>query len=563
MKGARTRWPAAAALAAFFAAGCDYWRNLVDDKPVTRVPLAIEVRDAWTGNPLADVYEPLCEDSARGIPFPISDGRISISEAATGPYTITCRTGPGQGAYYERSKTFDVGRSGGALVMDMARRGGQDWYPEDREKQVSFPSETLILFPAKGSIRANPFDTSGAFEYHWSFAANSGRLNRGPASEQRNNPIYGLNVLASDVQAGPDTLTLTVKSYLGGRERSPYTVGSSSAPFRWVRNLPPQIEASLNSITFRLGCGENLNRPRINFRARDPDAGICDSVVFETKDANVVFNVKEAGQAKEVRRLVKICNDTNNPVLVRLTNPFTDPSTARVTNRISVTAWDGNGETSDTVLEFSSDNNDAPKVEFRKLGAQSTFFPFPEVQFSMHVNDDFGVPKDITVDWGDGTRSKPDYPRSALDFEFEVRHIFQDTGFKIVTAYVTDACDTMRADTVRERIHIIANSYPRIFLDRQRTEPVDAGSVRHSFYLSVADANFDNDGDSLTKVFVSWGDGADTLLSPDKLRAADLYLAHLYPLPASGSVKYPVTVSVEDANRGYDDSTFQAEISRP
>lgn len=562
MKGFRTRW-LAAALAALFAAGCDYWRNLVDEKPVTQVPLAIEVKDAWTGSPLIDVYEPLCEDSARGLSFSISDGILSLPDAATGRYTLTCRTGPGQGAYFERSKTFDLGRAGGTFVVDMARRGGADWYPEARDWHVWFPLDTVIYFPVKDSILAIPFGSGNKFQYLWSFAAHPGLPSRGSHSDYRDEPVFALNVLASDVKAGPDTLTLTVKSYLGGHEKDPYTVGSYSVPFRWVRNQPPQLEASLNSLTFRVGCKDS-DQPRINFRARDPDAGDCDSVVFKSSDANVVFDVSDTREPKEVQRVMKTCSDTTNPLKVRLKNPFTEPSTARVYNRIEFTAWDGNGEKSDTNLVFSSDNNDAPKVEIRRLGTRSTFFPYPEIQFWIHVNDDFGSPLDITVDWGDGsTPSKPDYPKGVLDFEFEVRHVFQDTGVKTVTIQVTDGCGLVRKATVNERIHIIANSPPSIILAGQRTEPVDAGNIRYRFFLSVADANFDNDGDSLTAAYVTWGDGKRDTVRAEELREADIYLDHLYPLPASGSMKYEIVVDVRDAHRGSDDSTFQVEITRP
>src|SRR4051812_9679174 len=61
------RFPArpllAAAVAGLLASGCDYWKNLVDDKTVADAELRIKVTDLYTGWNLEDVT---CKDAKRG-----------------------------------------------------------------------------------------------------------------------------------------------------------------------------------------------------------------------------------------------------------------------------------------------------------------------------------------------------------------------------------------------------------------------------------------------------------------------------------------------------------------
>ena len=53
---------AAALAAGLMASGCDYWRNLVDDRTVTRQRLDIKVFDVWTLQPIP---EATCVDRQR------------------------------------------------------------------------------------------------------------------------------------------------------------------------------------------------------------------------------------------------------------------------------------------------------------------------------------------------------------------------------------------------------------------------------------------------------------------------------------------------------------------
>lgn len=425
------RLMAAVAAVGLLAAGCDYWGNLVDEKKVTRVRVAISVVDAWTGYSLVAH----CKDTAHGLDILTDEaGQVKLTTAQTGPYSISCESD----GYYPVLKNAQVGITGDSMTVEMARMGKEHWYPGDPTKQVAFTQDALLhRFPGTLSLMAYPLDPDGRFRYEWRFARNV-RFNR-----TFQHPVSAQNFLwatadTGTVVPGEDTVIVTVASRLAGREF--YEVGSDTLHVNWVRNKRPHFDTVyLTSAqkTFRVDCAGAADIPRLVVTASDQDEdGVCDSLVLYTRDSS-------SGLANIP--VTRACGD-RSIFRMQLKNPFGKPQPGDpervLPNILHISAYDNNKERIDTSISFNSRFNALPVVKIARVGPEINFLTNQTVRMKFDINDneDGGALQALIVNWEAGVEDTLLPPETSNAWSQIAEHAYATPGLKYPSARAVDFC---------------------------------------------------------------------------------------------------------------------------
>lgn len=529
MRSARSL--ASIASLALLAAGCDYWRNLVDDKAVTHTTVSITVKDAWTGEglPYAD-----CVDTARHL-YQSADsaGTILIPEAATGPYRMTCS----RESYSTVEIQFDAGAKDISLGIQLARRGGRDWYPMDSSRQVRAELIGNTRVPANFMLRAWPARTDGTLRYSWAFARHP-QLNRDQASSLAFKPELApkLESIASD--SLEDTVTLKVRAHLYAIPE--YDVDSVKIPILWMRNKKPRLEISTNNRTDAIvGCPDDGSFT-VSVSASDPD-GQCLSVRVENTDSNSTLGP---------RTIVQSCNQKQIAI------PLTDSMSARQIpwrdplNRFLVTATDDNNQTHDTEFTIRTTPHQRPTIGIYQNDSMAFSIANYPVRFRITAVDSNASLERLKVDWGDG--SKPlDYgfPAGTGPLNADFTHPYSVPGNYFVHASIINACGTVSTSALPglNYVHVQANDTPKVAVTDRKY--ILIGSKPHySIRLNADDKDLGFAKDTLT-LSVNWGDGTEDSTYRSAVALTNKALDHVYETPPADSV-YIVGISVIDVYGG-------------
>ncbi|GEM_PF-3676645 len=554
---------AAATVAGMLAAGCDYWRNLVDDKVVTQAPLHIKVMDAFTEETMADVR---CQDPSRGLDT-ITDpsGEIFLPYAGTGLYSVTC-SNP---LYYDRTSTFALTASGVSAVIGLARHGGKDeWYKGDTTREVRILNKfDTIRFPSTFQMNSLPLDIHSRFRYQWTFDKAT-NLNRDTLYRLAGSQIYTMNSRRDDAKsgpgdpvAGPDVLTLVVYTTMNGKDK-PYEVGTYKRPFIWVKNQLPTFTMLLPvpQVPVWVGCPDNQPL-RVQFKATDPDGG-CVQVAFSTKqDSNTAFGVVD-------RKFP--CNH-HDVIQFPLKNTFDSlrhDSSLYLENKLYVSVEDDNFEYYQDSIQITTRTNILPTLTAKIEGNPAVVFTGDEVKVTFEgfaVNQE--MLQTITL-WGDGddavAQTIRKYGLGTTTVHETVSHYYDEPstladGFKIgVTAL--DKCDALvyaSAGSVKVR----KNTEPKLTVVSTRQD-MSSGNLKQYLQLSITDPDVKAGLDRYTRIIIAWGDSS---VVEDSTRDGEPYkdreVVHQYGSPP-GPRGYPVSISVHDAHRGTS-APFDTLISPP
>ncbi|MDB5049810.1 MAG: hypothetical protein JWO30_2881 [Fibrobacteres bacterium] len=541
MKGSRPLMAAATAVG-LLAAGCDYWKNLVNEASVTKVPLTLVVRDAWTRNTLPTAT---CVDSARSLTVTMNDeGLHRFPDAGTGPYNFTCTADD----YFPATKHLEVGGDGDSVVVEMARLGEESWYPGDTTRQVMFPEpfETL-RYPPRFQLASLPKNNGSVFRYAWTFAQNR-NLDRPITMARAGLLNLDLAAEARDVaHPGPDTVTVTVYSALRGPD-SLYVVRTSIMPFQWVRNKLPAF-ALENSPPERPRVGCLNSRPlSFPYTAMDSD-GTCQRVVFYTLDTN-----SSLGNV----RFERTCTD-HRPINLPLHNPFTSLSDSvayLLDDKLFVEVWDDNGEVRRDSIEFKSRSNIQITAGGGLIDPQPAYFRNTVVRSWIDGSDVDGPIYGFKVDWGDGSLpARPGILNDAVHYWRDTTfHIYRDTGNFRITNYAIGDCDPESSLFVfpdRDIIHVRDDTKPKITLDTLGYNTL--GDPRsYQIYLRVTDIDADDGIDSL-EIVLDWGDGNLDTMATNKGRSYENHaLTHRYAADPGVGEFYKLHVKATDSQTGSD-----------
>jgi hypothetical protein len=532
---------AAVAAAGLLAAGCDYWQNLVEDKTATRTVLLIRVLDVWTGQPLPESH---CMDSARGLEMtPDREGRIYFANAETGQYRITC-TSP---FYYENAIHFPLKPDDPAVSISLARRGAGDWYPDDLDRQVGFGKNaardtfSVLRFPSMTRFSATPVDSSSQFRYIWKFAKAS-RLNRESKSSYAGSSFYENFVKPPDVEDGTeDTVTLIVRSRLNGIDKE-YEVGTYQRVFTWMKNQPPII-ASLSepNHTYIVGCIESVRDPlRVHYLASDLD-GQCLSVRFRGEGANSSLG--------DVDTTVQGCLDSN--IIFYPKSRFTElrtDSSLEIGNRLFVTVTDDNGGQFETGINYKVKSNILPTIS-GFLGNSGSGFTGEAINVIYDVGDKDGAVQAVTVTWGEGAGSRSDKryeQRGENQVHDTATWTYETSGSKSISIYTTDYCGADN-ELFLGKFEIRDPRKPVVRLEHIRGGGSDTAT--YSFKVTASDKDI-SEGlkDTLTHVYVNWGDDTFTEESPNSISTYVRDFSHKFAKPPNSRGGYQIKIDVQDAH---------------
>lgn len=547
---------AAAVAAGLLASGCDYWRNLVDERTVTRHRLDIKVFDVWTLEPLADAE---CRDKERGAyPRTPDNGLITVPEAETGHYEITCT----HSQYLDFRSTFKLSSKGVQAEIAMARKGGKDWYPDDldRQVQINYPPSTTpwtsIRFPSKFAIASQPNDPRGRFRYIWSFSQ-SPALNRDRDSRKVEDTFYAMDASVDEVKEGKDTLTLIVLSGInGGGKAEEYEVGRVTKVFDWIRNKPPVfIDTLTTKLTrenqFKVGCvGTRDHRPfRFNLAATDPDPdGKCTHMRIFTRDSNSSLG--------KINMVINDCDFHTLQFPLRNVFDFPDALTSQeMVNTIYATAYDDNFESTMVSSEFITHSNIIPQVSASIRGGPAVVYIGDEVKLDYRVSDAEGRILRIITNWG-----KADAENEHVVYNDPVKesNLVEGTDTHIysspspperpydITISGQDLCEVFVTKTIGQLI-VRENTPPKITLHTVRRDIRD-GSLSLRIGFTLEDKEVFQDLDKYTLVVVAWGDDLQDTLSTGAQKTFDTTLTHLYTTPPRTLEGYTVEISAKDSH---------------
>lgn len=537
--------------AGLLASGCDYWRNLVDDKSITRQRLDIKVFDVWTLKPLADAE---CRDKERGAyPRTPDNGLITVPEAETGHYEITCT----HSQYLEFRSTFKLSSQGVQAEIAMARKGGKDWYPDDHDRQVQIEYPvggfwTDIRYPSSFQIPSLPKDSANQFRYIWMFSQ-SPALNRYGDSELRASHIYNLDADIDEVKTGRDTLTLIVMSRLNGKgSGGEYEVGRVSKVFDWVRNRPPVFDtiSDMSEQRFKVGCpGSTENRVfRFFFFAKDPDGGRCMGVRVSTRDTNTSLGT--------VNTFFNDCN--RRTVILPLKSTFYAPSAVSIESTMSVlylTAFDDNGDSTVEELKIRTYSNYIPKVTASISGAPTVVYVRDEVKLDYLATDEDGPIMRIITNWGKADAENEHFvfnnPMEILGpVEGTDTHIYSTPSPPErpydVTVSVQDRCGVIETKVIGQ-LDVRENTPPKITLYLVKRE-IREGSLSLRIGFTLEDKEVFQDLDKYSLVVVDWGDELKDTLSTGIRKTFDTTLTHLYTTPPRNLEGYTVEIMAKDSH---------------
>jgi hypothetical protein len=517
----------AALAAALLAAGCDYWKNLVDDRSVTQASLTVAVVDAWTRDTITNAA---CADPAHGINA-ITDatGRFRIADIGTGRYTLTCRAD----YYYEGSKSFDVSGEGSSAKVELARHGFEEWYPDEPVRQIGLPGffDTL-RYPPRFVLATIPDNDGSVFRYSWSFAQNKNLNHILVNAKAGVFPLY-LSADARDVtKPGPDTVTVTVFSALRGPGKLD-TVTTYTQPFFWVRNkLPVLLNWSFDSAGYSDSASYTNRNPRVGCKdpqafsltltGVDPDGvGDCKKIAYSSGNLNSSLGnlLPETS-----------CSDSKG-VALPLTSPYShgelNKDTAfSIDNKLLVDVWDVNDEYNRYTIDFKSRTNVLPSASVALSQPRKAYFIGAPVILVIRGKDKDGPVYNMRMSWGDGNEENVTLSDdNSHDVQETIAHVYFYPGKYLPKLHVSDDCGDEDSAVLanRDSIRVRYNTPPKAVMDTVTQVPGDSLGVRVK--ISVHDSDADLEIDSV-RVILNWGDGkADTSMVHASFEA---YKQHRY-----------------------------------
>ncbi|MDB5103127.1 MAG: hypothetical protein JWP91_816 [Fibrobacteres bacterium] len=531
---------AAAIAAALTAAGCDYWRNLVDEKTVTRAVVRIKVIDAFTRDPIPEAH---CTDPDRGIDRSTdANGEFTLADAGTGPYSVTCTFRWG---YYERTGAFEVQRGGADEVIALARHGGEEWYPDDELKQVKVRNLKLdtIRYPIRSlKMLAGPEDTSAPsrFLYLWSFEKYP-ELNRKGTSYKASSDTFELNTLplAATITGGPDVLTLKVLSHLNGTEKE-YEVGTFTKPFVWVRNLLPTLSWNdFSKAPWKVGC--HTSQPlRLTFTGTDPD-GSCKEVRIFNLDSNSTFGYFDSTFKCKTRSI--------NLPLAKTFDTLSSDTSFEKTYSLNLSVSDDNGERLDTSLHLTVKSNILPKVNAEIEGRPSEVFTGEPVTILYDAVDPDGSIEQVTTVWEALSETIKGYGQYHVNtVQGRQSAVYSDTGRKTIIVLVEDECGDQPNYFLHVKVRKNIPPTAKLEFIREERDKFNDTTYRY-FQFSISDKDVLDSLDHYSDIFLDWGDGSPMKDTTQNGVGYNKVVRHHYA-GAPGPQGYTIRLDIHDAHGG-------------
>jgi hypothetical protein len=542
---------ASVAAAGMLAAGCDYWRNLVDERTVATAHLMVKVRDNFTLETLVAT----CTDSGRGLTLvtALGSGQAEIPGAGTGMYTMRCHANWG---YYDRIIGFPLTPPGDTVVFGLARLGGElEWYDGDPLWDVRIRERfDTLRFPGDFNFSAYPEDPAlKRFRYEWTFAK-ARDLDQTTNKVNAINATYGKRVDTVNAVPGPDTLTLSVWSMLRKDEEF-YPIGTVKRPFVWARNRLPYLKLEQEFDKTRIydvGCPESQPL-RISSTAIDPDGeGECKSIRFYTVDATSSFGAVDT-------TFPCTRSEPRFPLRNTFQTLLSDSGLQRESElKISVT--DNNGERFDTSLVITTRSNKLPTLLSEIVKGRTFVFTGDSIMVPFELSDGDGVPDSATIDWGAGEgKTHTDYSTRRVNTLIDTgKWSYSTPGVKKIVLYGFDRCGaSVKSEPGSIVIH--ANRNPEVKLVYQRDEG-SAPNHLYVFKITPSDKDISEGlGDRITAVYAKPpGEGSRLVEPPPSGLDYTWTLRSNQPPDSLG--RYKITITVHDNHDGIGtlDTSFQA-----
>jgi hypothetical protein len=531
--------PGAVLAAGLLASGCDYWRNLVDDRTVATAHLKLKVIDMYTLDPLVAT----CTDTARGLELvtALGSGQAEKPNAGTGTYTIHCHASWG---YYDRSIGVPLTPGAETVIFRLARLGDEGvWYKDDtlREVRIQERFDTL-RFPGDFDFNAYPEDTTklDLFRYVWTFAKAKGldQINSSTLGKKRN--FHNTVALANTVP-GPDTLTLQVWSMMND-PKVPYPIGMVKRPFVWARNQLPKLSMTgIPEALFLVGCPESQPL-RINFSAADPD-GECESVRFHTVDKKSSFGAVDT---------TLTCNPDDLQFPLRNTfEPLRTDSAWMRDNELKVTVTDDNGGRFDTSIVIKTRTNILPTVTSSIENLKTSAFIDDSIKVYFEASDSDGTPQSAIINWAgvDGETRKDFRLRKGHTLRDSAIWSYQTPGWKFINVAINDECNAS-VNSLTDSILIRKNRDPVVELKYYRDEGTEQNHL-YVFELTVKDQDIrEGLDDRITEVYVNWGEGQPFEDFPNIGSTYIKTLKHHFTRPPDSLGRYQILIDAHDAHHG-------------
>lgn len=527
--GARRRGALALA-ACLLAAGCDYWKNLTDGKAADKsASLTVVALDLFKG----DTLRVACADTAVGFTDSTGVGdSLFVSDPPTGRYRLHCRP-TADTLYYESISNFDMVPGGSQkIVVRLARKGGDAWYP-DLKPYIDIGSP-LFRVPEPVTLTGFPIDSKDSlYRYEWSVRR------RGDLTKTTKAPAYNVQLLRAD--SGEQDFVLKVWAAVPGRE--PYVIGSDSIQQAFFLNQTPvfTLGPGFNpDHAYKVSCDENALV--LSYVASDPD-GACNTVLFSSLSAT--------SSLAKLDTALECFNDVEEVVSFPLiVPPQPDRLPGKVPDRLRIRVSDDNGEFTDTILNFKIAINKAPSLFKFDVESKKVQFTHRDVNIHFTVHDSDSPIANLRIKWeNDTSKAVTVTPPNLLnELEYGVSHAYDAPGVYAVSASVTDACGSSLPFVRGPSVEVIDNRKPRLEVFN---DGITGGTVAH-LKLNASDRDMvDWQADSLT-LSIDWKDA-----SPP--HDTDIACCHgVFGITASHDYKTPwtqprpVSVTLTDAHDGVD-----------
>ncbi len=557
------RFRVAVSAVAILFAGCDFYRNLVDDHTVTQSTLSLKVLDGWTHEPVPFA---VCMDVNRNVTLNADEfGNAMLKKVGTGNYDFTCSSPD----YYEVETQFGLGKESASITVSLARLGGPNWYPGRPELQVSVlkiagifdRKNSTLRVPGQLLLQAGLHDSSGAFHYVWKSSRFPAILNRESTHPFAKLPYYWASLNSLPTDSVQDTITLIVMAHPGfkGEFGNEYVVDSISLPILWVRNTPPKFNRVSGNGNVKIGCPDRDEKFQVKVSAIDLD-GHCDSIVVSSSDPTSIFGNHKIREACYENSLGYINFPVSESFLYDKSQALNLLSND--TAFIKVTAWDDNKQSRDTILKSVPIYQGLPVDSLQITDNKLVHFVNEPIEFRFWAEVNANGLKNLKVNWGDGTN--PSVYNLDLDAEllnkkeFLSSHQFLKPGDFKISSVVTDFCGDSASASLSSPIHIRLDSKPVLTVIPPSILTA-AAAQNINLRISVSDPDLaDHQDKLLLRIF--WGDSTSTLDSTTNPGGFSKNFPHSFFFPNPNST-FQIVVQLEDAHFEISDTTFV--VSRP
>jgi hypothetical protein len=566
----------AIALALLAAGGCDYWNNLVAGKAVARANLEVDVVDAWTGEAMQGAK---CSDDRKLLAIEyIGNGAYGQENAPTGHYTINCD----HPWYHDGQGEVSLTPAGARIVVKLARKGMEDWYPDAPQKVGLVDAGGLVRYPKNVDWSATPEDEGGHFLYEWTFQVNN-QFNHGPlqAGKQPPKEAYSPHFHAkvtreSGVKQGRDRVTLKVYSILLD-PKQPELVGVDSADIEWVPNQLPVVEFDRDGfptdsngnplLRLQVDCNLSKKKP-ILLHLADYD-GQCDAVRLWGLDPRSVpyFEMNLPCDPLDPKPSIPL----KDPLEDRTVDPADIPSTkgpngsTEYLNTLIAEITDDNGEKARDTVRFRTFRNVPPIADLEFDEPRTHYLMDDSVHFVLTAQDLDGSFDTIAVPW---ISSKTNQPMDTGNVMFNIpeENVVKFSGFvhfhypESTTFYAKVSDNCAESYTTTPKTVSVTASRPPVFTRFKPSYSVRGDTVVATIDLTVTDPDASYK-DRISSIRVKWADlnlagGGIDSVSPNVPTYSWDELTHIYVHPAPNA---PIAIQIRA--RDAHDSTSETSYS--